>query len=123
MSIELKELRKQIAKHRRQNSRRKLPSKLRQQTLTYVQSRLDQDETLTNIAREIGVSYTYAKGLLYENSEAEVEPECTTLMPVQITPDIEQGAHGSALEVVSPAGYRLQGLSLQQALEAMRVLS
>jgi hypothetical protein len=121
MNPELKELRRQIAKLRKHSPRRQLTPEIRQQAVVYVKSRLDHDETLSNIAREIGVSYSYAKGLLYDNNESD--PECTTLVPVQITPDVDQSPQEPTLELVSPAGYRLQGLSFQQALEAMRVLS
>jgi len=121
MQPELMELRRKIAKHRRRHPKGALSAEIRKRALAYLPFRMDQGETLTTSAREIGISYMYAKGLLYE--EGGSETHCTSLVRVEITPDNTQLHTESHLELISPTGFRLQGLTLQQALAALKVLS
>lgn len=121
MSPELKELRRRIGFQRRNHSKRALSPEIRQDLLAYIQSRLDQDDSLTKIAHDLGISYTYAKGLLYEFDEPH-DPDAAFL-PVEVTPASATAAPEPLLEILSPTGFRLQGLTFQQALQAMKVLS
>jgi len=116
-----RELREAIARHGRQRRTDPVPEPLRGEVLVYTATRRKLGATWQSIAQELGLS---ASGLQRWSARATGE---TRLRRVRIgrgpmpAPSTPQGTVGS-LVLVSPRGFRLEGLEVFQALELLHSL-
>jgi len=120
MSNEGKRLRVIIAA--RPHRRLRLSAELRDKTTAYARRRKEEGARVAAIARELGVSQpTVARWLTTRRSAAmEVVGRPARVQPFREV--IVERRDSSALTVVSPAGYRVEGLSLEQATIMLRAL-
>ncbi len=93
------------------------PPQLRKQVGTYARARRGDGKTWSAIAQEIGVSRT----ALASWTKETVTPASSSLIPVLITEEPSPITVAS-LSILSPHGFRLEGLSLEQATLLLGVL-
>ena len=115
------ELREAIARLERQRRNDRVPEPLRGEVLVYTATRRKLGATWQSIAQELGLS---ASGLQRWSARATGE---TRLRRVRIgrspmpAPSTPQGTVGS-LVLVSPQGFRLEGLGVSEALALLHDL-
>jgi len=118
MSKESDELRRLLENHRPTSSG-SYPKRIREQAARYACRRRAEKATWATIAKEVGVSTTslanWSKAL----------PESSTFVPVVVkTPSATPlPAADSLPTLISPTGYRVEGLSLQQLAQLLGRLS
>src|SRR5262245_48732287 len=115
-----KQLRAAIAA--RPQRRLRLSAELRQKTSAYARQRKAEGASVAGIARELGVSQpTVAHWLTSKGSVAmEVVGQPPRVRPFREV--IVEGRASTTLRVVSPSGYRVEGLSLEEAAMMLRAL-
>jgi methylphosphotriester-DNA--protein-cysteine methyltransferase len=119
-SDEGKKLRAAIAT--RANQRHRLSAELRARAATYARERKASGATAAAIAAELGVSQpTVARWLGRSIGTGPIAISNATRSRALRKVVVEQSA-GRTLHVVSPSGYRIDGLSLQEAAMLLRVL-
>lgn len=111
MEKDSKELRAAIAKSRVGQSRWRCPAKLRDEIVGFAQERRREGVSVMKLAQELGVSES---GLIRWLQKAEGR-----LRPVRV---IEKPSSCDSLVLMTPGGYRLEGLSPTSAAEVLRSL-
>jgi len=115
------ELREAIARLERRRRNDPVPAPLRGEILLYTAARRETGASWLSIAQELGLS---ASGLQRWSAQATGE---TRMRPVRLrrgpteSTSAAQGAAG-AIVLVSPRGFRLEGLEVSQALELLHGL-
>ena len=99
-------------KHRKVHG--SFPKDFQELIARYAHPRRREGITWTNIAKELPVSSSTVR------IWTRAHPEPPSMVPVVIQPDAP--APRGSLTLVSPGGYRLQGLSLRQAVDLLRRL-
>lgn len=107
----IEELREEIAQSRNGQSRWRCPTDLREEVVSYSKIRRSAGESVVQIARKIGMS---ASGL-----NRWLQKAGGTLRPVRVTDTL---ASQDQLVLVTPTGYRLEGLSVTCAADLLRRL-
>ena len=111
MTAEFEELRKEIASSQGGQTRWYCPLPLRQKIVDFARARNRGGVSLRKVARELGVSES---GLL-----RWVRAEKGQLRPVRVA---EEPASRASLVLVTPDGYRLEGLNASSAADVLRRL-
>jgi predicted transcriptional regulator len=107
------ELRRSIAELGPRRRGARIPEDLRREIATYARERRDDGVTLDAVADEIGVSAeTIRRYVQRKRSSRE-------LVRVEVIPDAMEV---DALVVISPRGYRVEGLDLERAARLLRLL-
>jgi hypothetical protein len=109
------QLRAEVLAHQAHLTPAGYPPKLRAQVGAYARAKRAEGLTWRAIAEEVGLSRTavatWAK---------EAAPQgASRLVPVVL---VEEPQEGTPLSLVSPHGFRLEGLSLQQAAQLLGLL-
>jgi len=145
MEQEAEQIRAAVWGLRRPAANTPYPRQLRQRAAAYVRRRRGEGAAWADVAAEVGISvYTLRDGLekdagpgrvrterkgadaLAAPTSGEREPHevrTEALLPVRVKTDEAAPPEAGPLELVTPKGYRLSGLSLTQALELLRRLS
>ncbi len=116
------ELREAIARLERRHRNDPVPAPLRSEILVYTATRRKTGASWHSIAQELGLS---SSGLQRWSARATGE---TRMRPVRIRRGLtaESSSHSSspagAIVLVSPRGFRLEGLEVSQALELLHGL-
>ena len=113
MDREAKCLQREISKHERGRGRR-YPVELRARVASWARERRADGASWIALAAELGLGLDTVRRWC-----AEQKPGTRALVPVTVVAD-----HGyeRRVSIVSPAGYRVDGLSLNEAGELLRVL-
>ena len=111
MTTNATKLRESIAQSRVGQSRWRCPSPLRKKIVEFAKERRQAGSSVRKIARELGVSESGLSRWLQSGSGR--------VRPVRVA---EEGSSQSPLVLVSPGGYRLEGLSPSDAAEVLRRL-
>lgn len=139
---EAKQIRNEVAKLR-PDKRRRYPEELRRRILNWVERATDAGQFEHECSKLIGVKawrFTQWRRLETRMAQAEAaartakaEPEVRTATveertaeaePLALVPIAVSGlAMGSAISFVAPSGYRVEGLSLEQAAALLRELA
>lgn len=118
MERELEQLR-ELAAQPRDNDR--YPAELRRQAKRWAIRRRQEGAWWKEIAAEIGVSTSAViRWTNAADDDNEKRLASVALVPVHV---VEPKARAADLAIVSPAGFRIEGLSLEQAVEVLRRLS
>ncbi len=114
MEAELGMIQEAVAKRTRRTAA--LSAELREAVTTYVRREREKGATFGALAASIGLSMnTLARAVRGARARA-ARP---ALVPVRMKPD-EAGQRGPV--VVTPSGYRVEGLSVSQAAELLRMV-
>ena len=119
---ETKQLRNEVAKLR-PDKRRRYPAELRRRILSWVDRATDAGQLESECSKAIGVKawrFTmWRRSEARETREATAEQEPLALVPI-VAPMLPMG---SALCLVGPSGYRVEGLTLDQVAALLRELA
>ena len=111
---ELSELKRRIGRLDRGRGRR-YPAALRERIECYVSARRNFGLSWDSLSEELGVP---AKTLIRWLSDAD--REATALVPVEV---VDAVAEARTVAVVSPSGWRLEGLDVAEAVAVLRAQS
>lgn len=98
------------------------PSEVRSSVAALVRCRLGEGVNLTVIARELGVN----RGTLRRWLEHTADSVPPTFVPVVVRPSVSLEAEQvtipmpTPIALVSPTGFRLEGLTLEDAIHTLR---
>ncbi len=112
MAKQIEELRVAITKSRVGQSRWRCPVPLRDEIVGYAKARRHSGASVLRIARELGVSETGLTRWL--------QIESGTLRRVRV--QASSASTPTKLALITPGGYRLEGLSTSSAAELLRRL-
>lgn len=116
-SSELLALRRDLARHERGRGRRYHPE-LRERVAAWARPRVADGASWHELARQLGLRVETLQSWCPQPMVAPAIP--TRLLPVRVVPE---PTSPSALRVVSPSGFRVEGLSLTQAVAVLRMLA
>ena len=111
MSSESQRLRDALSRVGRGRGKR-VPGELRERVTAYARKRRQGGASLAQLAQETGLSQETLRRWCSEAAG-------TALVPVHVVAD----AASRPVVVVSPSGYRLEGLELDEAVAVLRALS
>jgi transposase-like protein len=111
---EITALRRQLAKHEKGRGKR-YPADLKRRVTAYALRRRDAGASYEEIAETVGLAFeTVRRWCLAATSGENLAP---MLAPVEVV----AAPHGG-VTIISPLGYRLEGLELAEAVAALRAL-
>ncbi len=113
MEREAKRLQREISKYERGRGRR-YPVELRARVASLEGERRADGASWIAMAAELGLGLDKVRRWC-----AEQKPGTRALVPVTVVAD---RGHEGRVSIVSPAGYRVDGLLLKEAVELLRVL-
>jgi hypothetical protein len=117
MDRELEDLRRELSRIDRGRGRR-YPGALRERVARWAGSRRQRGARWRQVSSELGIS---AESLRRWASIAV--PRASALVPVEVVADAGEGpTAGRLLRMITRAGHRLEGLSIADAIEILRVL-
>ena len=105
------ELREAIARARNGQSRWRCPTELREEVVSHSKARRSAGESVVEIARSLGLSESGVNRWLQKATG--------TLRPVRVQASPPES---DRLILVTPSGYRLEGLSMTSAVDLLRRL-
>ncbi len=111
---ELRSLRRQLAARARGRGKRYAPD-LRSRATAWAQRAIAGGARLTEVARALDIDDETLRKWLRKDSTAT-----TSLVPVEVIVDEPVALAG--VRVVSPTGYRVEGLALDEVVALLRVL-
>ena len=92
-----------------------IPDKVRQVLVAYAPEQRERGRSWAVIARSLGVS---SSGLIRWSRQRVAR--CEGAVPVEVR--VEEPSDVTAVTLVSPVGYRIEGLGVSEALAALREL-
>lgn len=98
-----------VAAHRPRISSEGYPAHVRTAVVAAARARLAEGWTNTRVGRELGLAATTVRQWL------RAPPSGSSFRPVTITSDLALPTRPAALSLVTPSGYRLEGLDLDGA--------
>jgi len=117
MDRELEDLRRELSRIDRGRGRR-YPGPLRERVTRWADARRQRGARWRQLSSELGISTES----LRRWASIEV-PRASALVPVEVVADAGDGsAAGRLLCMITRAGHRLEGLSIADAIEILRVL-
>ena len=115
MRMSLKSARGALARLGERGRTTAVPSEVRAVLVAYAAEQRDRGRAWATIAKEIGVSNSAL--IRWSQRGARV---CERAMPVEVR--AEKAREGTTVVLVSPGGYRIEGLERSEALAALREL-
>jgi hypothetical protein len=122
---ELENLRRQLSEIRdTKSSGRRYPKEVREAVVAYVCARRAQGLLLMEVLGDLGLSWGTARGWLREAGAAPAgEKAVASFRPVVVAAARSaMPMHTSALSLISPGGYRVEGMGVEQLLYLLREL-
>jgi hypothetical protein len=93
-----------------------IPESVRAQVVAYVREQQGRGQSLGRSARELGLS----PSAVQRWASAEARQRAPRLARVRVVADrSDRRAAEPAIALVAPSGYRLEGLTLEQAVQAL----
>ena len=114
MSKNLARLREEVAKHEGGRGNR-YPAALQREAIRYARSRREEGASWATIAGEVGLRFETLRRWCLRESEVAM----ASIVPVEVD---AREAVGSEVVIVSPSGFRLEGLDAASAVAALRAL-
>lgn len=117
MRDEVEALRREVAKHEKGRGKR-YPVELKARLVAYATRRRAAGARFATIGEELGLGYETVRQWC---TDAE-RGSALAAAPTRVVP-VEVVAEGrSAIAIVSPSGFRLEGLDMAEAVAALRAL-
>lgn len=116
MEPRLSEVRRAIAALGKRGRTTALPARVREQVLAYAQGERCRGRSWRAIAQAVGVSAS----ALQRWSQAKPKRGSAGVVPVRVVAD--PAVEVMTVSLVSPQGYRIEGMRLDQALRALAQL-
>jgi hypothetical protein len=113
---EAREIRQALGRLRSRSPRRRVPTELRERVVAYARARRSEGASWYRVSLEVGCTSATIQRWGSSRGSEKVCP----IVPVEILTEAS-GVPG-LLALVSPAGYRLEGLELHQAADLLRRL-
>jgi len=113
MTKELARIRRMVAAHKPGRGRR-YKADVRREVARYARRRRDQGATWATIADEVGLWFETVRRWC-----ARMAQSTASIVPVEVVIETETTA---PVVIVSPSGYRLEGLEPAEAVAALRAL-
>lgn len=114
---EIQILRRELARHERGRGKR-YDAGLKARVIAFANARRADGETFDTVAASLGLAQTtiqrWCGGVRVEDEEA-----CSALLPVVV---LESARTTNTVTLVSPSGFRLEGLELTDAVSMLRAL-
>lgn len=118
MSSKSDGLRKRIAAFRAGNSQRRIPKPLQREVVAWAQRERERGRSWESLAGELGLGFDTVR------KWCEGSSVVARVRPVRVVESVGAAAsEPPGLELVTPAGYRVRGLTLSQLEELLRGLS
>jgi len=111
-----KDLRRALSARERGQGR-KLPAPVRAEAAAWADRQRAAGATMSAVARELGVADETVRRWGSRSGRAT---RATALVPVEIITD--EPARSRTLTVIAPGGYRVEGLTVEEAAMLLRVL-
>ena len=106
-----------LSQTRPRRSRDGYPSRVRAQVTALAASELASGHSVSSTARRLGLAAsTLARWL-------DAEPDATPGFVPVVLPEVQAPSHSSPISVVTPAGFRVEGLDLDGVVAMLRRLS
>jgi len=125
MDERLRELRRRLGGLRRSGRRRRreYPAELRVEVVSYSTARQEQGVSLARLAADLGLPYSTL--CLWMKQERSVRPFRQVVVGRSETESVPQepGRDTATLTVVTPSGYRVEGLGVNELLALLRALA
>ena len=115
MGTSLRVARRALAQLGRRGKTTAIPGEVREVLVAYALEQRERGRSWSAIAKGLGVS---SSGLIRWSQRAVAR--CEGAVPVEVR--VEGARGGTAVTLVSPAGYRIEGLGVSEALAALREL-
>jgi hypothetical protein len=117
---ELRNLRRELAADHVRGRGKIYAPEQRRRICAWARRAIASGATIAAAAREVGVDRESLRDWLAREPAPAAAPS-TALVPVEVVPARAAQSH-VGLSMVSPAGYRVDGLSLDEVTELLRVL-
>jgi hypothetical protein len=115
MEVSLQSARRALARLGERGRTTAVPDEVRQVLVAYAREQRKRGRSWVSIAASLGVS---SSALIRWSQRGA--PRCARAVPVEVR--VEEPRSGAAVTLVSPAGYRIEGLAVSDALQALREL-
>ena len=115
MGTSLQGARRALARLGQRGRTTAIPDEVRQVLVAYALEQRERGKSWAAIAGALGVS---SSGLIRWSRQGLAR--CEGAVPVEVR--VEEPSNGTAVTLVSPAGYRIEGLGMSEALAALREL-
>lgn len=119
MSDQAEQIREALAAFRSQSTSRRYPEAIRKQAAEYVKEELAEGRSIRDVAEAVGLKVSLVRRWAYKSGARSYQPR---LLPVTVRGNGGRRVAPGALVVISPSGFRLEGLSFREAVEVMRTL-
>lgn len=130
MEKELEQFRQEVERLRegRRGGSGPFPEPLRAFAVRYLAYALEKGETVKAVVERLGVSeptlQAWRRGQTPGSKARRSEQKAAPLVPVVVHPRKEEGPRAAAtFAVVSPQGFRVEGLGLEEAAQLLRRLA
>lgn len=94
----------------------RLPNEVRRELIAFARSRRRDGMGVRRIAAATGVS---SESIRRWTRRGETRWATRELVPVEVRAEVSRAELRGALSVISPSGYRIEGLTLEQAVVAL----
>jgi transposase len=120
MEQEAREIRREVAELGARGRGSRYPNELKERIAAYVRARRAQGATQQAVAEELEIPWVTLSRWSQPRSR---QPEVRGLVPVHLGAVPVRSDADAGLSLVCPGGFRLEGLSLETAVEVLRRLS
>ena len=114
-SDETARLRRELAKHERGRGKR-YPEELKRQIVEHASARRELGALYEETAKELGLRLETLRQ--WCRPRAASPTRASLLVPVEVVAEVQRGG----ISIVSPSGFRLEGLEPAEAVAALRAL-
>ena len=114
-------MKRRLANHRRLAPGVPFKRKLRTEVLTYFRAQLEAGLSSTAAAKSLGLRMKTLRAWSEEEQRPTEAEGATSFVEVAIVPSPEETVRG--ISVISPGGWRMEGLAISEALQLFPLLS
>jgi len=120
MDEQAQQIQRTVADFRSRNPRAAYPREIREQVVEYARRGRAQGRSWRELAEAVGMGTASLHHWVNDNGKAKGQ---ATLVPVAVSADQGRKQSDRSVVVISPSGFRLEGLSFTEAADLLRMLS
>lgn len=110
-------LKRELAKHEKGRGKR-YPAELKARIVAHAEARRSAGESYAKIADELGLAFETIRRWCIARTARPTPARSAALVPVEVI-----AAPRAAVAIVSPNGFRLEGLDVAEAVAVLRALA